>query len=308
MVTGGAGFIGSNLCEHLLKNGHKVICMDDLSTGMKSNVDDLMKYENFTFINHDITEPYDVDVDYIFNLACPASPPKYQIDPVKTIKTSVFGVINALELARKNGATVLQTSTSEVYGNPLVHPQNEDYWGNTNPIGIRSCYDEGKRVAETLMMEYHRKYGIKIKIARIFNTYGPRMDPEDGRVVSNVVIQALKNVPITVYGDGTQTRSFCYVTDMVDGLMKLMMSGDDVTGPINIGNPGEFTINELVEIVLKKIDTKSKVVNMPLPQDDPEKRRPDITRAKEILGWEPTIKLSVGLDDTIEYFRGTITK
>ena len=302
LVTGGAGFIGSNLCRHLLGRGHDVICMDNLFTGKMSNIEELLDSDHFQFINHDVTESYDLDVDYIFNLACPASPPKYQIDPIKTIKTSVYGIINALDLAVRTGATVLQSSTSEVYGNPLVHPQTEDYWGNVNPVGMRSCYDEGKRIAETLLIEYHRKYGTRIKIARIFNTYGPYMDPQDGRVVSNVIIQALNRAPITIYGNGTQTRSFCYISDMVDGLMKLMNSNDEVLGPINIGNPGEFTINELVELVKEKTGSDSPVEYLPLPLDDPLKRRPDITKAKEQLDWEPTVQLSEGLDRTIDYF------
>ncbi len=302
LVTGGAGFIGSNLCEKLIENGDYVICLDNLFTGSKDNIKNLFNHPNFEFILHDVVDEIDLEVDEIYNLACPASPPHYQYDPIKTAKTSVFGAINMLELAKKNNATILQTSTSEVYGDPLVHPQPESYRGNVNPIGIRACYDEGKRMAETLFFDYHRKYGINIKVVRIFNTYGPNMNPEDGRVVSNFIMQALRNEDISVYGDGTQTRSFCYVSDLVDGLIKMMDSRKEFTGPVNLGNPGEFTMLELAEKVISLTNSKSKLRYMPLPQDDPTKRKPVIDLAKKELSWEPKVPLSEGLVKCIEYY------
>lgn len=305
LVTGGAGFVGSNLCKRLLEDDNNyVICLDNLYTGRKINVEELMGLDRFEFIEHDIINPIDIEVDEIYNLACPASPPHYQKSPTFTTKTCVIGVINMLDLATKNNAKIMQFSTSEVYGDPEVHPQVEGYRGNVNPIGIRSCYDEGKRVGETLCFDYNREFGTRIKVIRIFNTYGPNMDPEDGRVVSNMIIQALRGDDITVYGDGSQTRSFCYVDDLVEGIIRMMNSRDDFLGPVNLGNPGEFTVKELADIVLEMIDTESKVVNKPLPSDDPTQRRPDITVAgKELDGWEPKIKLRDGLKPTIEYFR-----
>ena len=305
LVTGGAGFVGSNLCKRLLEDDNNyVICLDNLYTGRKINIEELMGLDRFEFIEHDIINPIDIEVDEIYNLACPASPPHYQKSPTFTTKTCVIGVINMLDLATKNNAKIMQFSTSEVYGDPEVHPQVEGYRGNVNPIGIRSCYDEGKRVGETLCFDYNREFGTRIKVIRIFNTYGPNMDPEDGRVVSNMIIQALRGDDITVYGDGSQTRSFCYVDDLVEGIIRMMNSRDDFLGPVNLGNPGEFTVKELADIVLEMIDTKSKVVNKPLPSDDPTQRRPDITVAgKELGGWEPKIKLRDGLKPTIEYFR-----
>ena len=288
LVTGGAGFLGSNLCERLVKDpGNYVYCLDNLQTGRMENIRELMGKPNFRFIEHDIVEPIELEVDQIYNAACPASPPAYQADPVHTLKTSVFGMLNMLELARKNDATVLQFSTSEVYGDAQVHPQPETYWGNVNPDGIRSCYDEGKRAAETLCFDYHREYGVKIKVIRIFNTYGPKMDPNDGRVISNFVNQALRGEDLTVYGDGKQTRSFCYVDDLIEGIYRMMNSPDEVTGPVNLGNPGEFTMLELAEEVLRQTGSGSKLVHKELPKDDPKQRRPDITKAKELLGWEP---------------------
>ncbi|MGN0328159.1 MAG: UDP-glucuronic acid decarboxylase family protein [Lachnospira sp.] len=308
LVTGGAGFVGANLCKRLLAEGNHVICVDNLYTGRMVNIEDMMKNPEFEFINHNIIEPLDVDnLDEIYNLACPASPPHYQKSPTYTTKTCVFGIINMLELATKNNAKIMQFSTSEVYGDPFVHPQVETYRGNVNPIGIRSCYDEGKRVAETLCFDYNREFGTKIKVIRIFNTYGPMMDPKDGRVVSNLIIQALKGEDITLYGDGSQTRSFCYVDDLVEGIIRMMASRDDFLGPVNLGNPGEFTIKELGEIILEMIPTKSKMVYMDLPKDDPTQRRPDITVAKrELNGWEPKIPLREGLVPTIEYFKKTL--
>ncbi len=303
LVTGGAGFIGSHLCDRLLEQGHEVICADNLFTGSKQNIDHLHAHPRFEFMRHDVTFPIYVEVDEIYNLACPASPIWYQHDPVQTTKTSVHGAINVLGLAKRLKCKVLQASTSEVYGSPSVHPQPEAYWGNVNPIGPRSCYDEGKRCAETLFFDYHRQHGVKIKVARIFNTYGPRMHPDDGRVVSNFIMQALAGSPITIYGHGDQSRSFCYVDDMVDGLISLMNTDDDITGPINIGNPGEFTIRELAEIIIAKVSSSSELTNQQLPQDDPLQRRPDITAAKQVLGWAPSIQLSKGLDKTIAYFR-----
>lgn len=302
LVTGGAGFIGSHLCRELLSEGHEVICVDNLFTGDKRNIRPLLEYTSFEFLRHDITFPLYVQTDGIFNLACPASPVHYQFDPVQTTKTSVHGAINMLGLAKRLKVRILQASTSEVYGDPEVHPQREDYWGNVNPIGLRSCYDEGKRCAETLFFDYHRQHGLPIKVARIFNTYGPGMHPDDGRVVSNFVVQALKNEPITVYGDGGQTRSFCYVKDLVKGLLSLMESEPSFTGPVNLGNPVESTIMELIDIIREITGTSSKVVFMPLPEDDPRRRCPDINLARRVLGWSPETSLKEGLVKTVEYF------
>lgn len=301
LVTGGAGFVGSNLCEKLLNDGNYVICLDNFFTGSKANVEKFANNSNFELVNHDVTDEYLNDVDQIYNLACPASPPHYQYDPIKTMKTSVLGIINMLELAKKCNATILQASTSEVYGNPNVHPQLESYWGNVNPIGIRSCYDEGKRCAETLMMDYHRQFGIDTKIVRIFNTYGPNMAQNDGRVVSNFILQALRNEDITIYGDGSQTRSFCYVDDLVEGLIKMMNS--KLTGPVNLGNPSERTVLDFAKLIIKMTNSNSKIVNKPLPSDDPIKRRPDISLAKRELDWQPTVDIADGLNKTIEYFK-----
>lgn len=302
LVTGGAGFLGSHLCEKLVHEGHDVLCLDNYFTGSKKNIEHLMDFRNFELIRHDITMPIFVETDQIYNLACPASPVHYQYNAVKTIKTSVMGAINVLGLAKRVKARVLQASTSEVYGDPDVHPQIESYWGNVNPIGIRSCYDEGKRVAETLFFDYHRMNSVDIRVMRIFNTYGPRMHPNDGRVVSNFIVQALKNKDITIYGDGSQTRSFCYVDDLINGMVKLMNT-EDLLGPVNIGNPGEFTIKELAEKVIQLTGSSSKIVFHPLPSDDPRQRQPDITLAKLKLGWEPTISLEEGLKKTIDYFK-----
>lgn len=309
LVTGGAGFLGSNLCERLVKseNDH-IYCLDNLQTGRMENIAELMDKPNFTFIQHDIVEPIDIEVDEIYNAACPASPPAYQEDPVHTMKTSVFGILNMLELARKYDAKILQFSTSEVYGDALQHPQREDYWGNVNPDGIRACYDEGKRAAETLCFDYHRMYGTKIKVIRIFNTFGPKMNPADGRVISNFVNQALRNEDITVYGTGEQTRSFCYVDDLIEGIVRMMASPDDITGPVNLGNPEEFTINEMAERVKAHIGSTSRIVHQPLPKDDPKQRRPDITRAGELLGWKPQVPVREGLNKVIEYYRDLMTK
>lgn len=304
LVTGGAGFVGSNLCEKLLNDGNYVICLDNFFTGSKANVEKFANNSNFELVNHDVTDEYLNEVNQIYNLACPASPPHYQYDPIKTMKTSVLGIINMLELAKKCNATILQASTSEVYGNPNVHPQLESYWGNVNPIGIRSCYDEGKRCAETLMMDYHRQFGIDTKIVRIFNTYGPNMAQNDGRVVSNFILQALKNEDITIYGDGSQTRSFCYVDDLVEGLIKMMNS--KLTGPVNLGNPSERTVLDFAKLVIELTNSKSKIINRPLPSDDPTKRRPDISLAKQELGWEPTVDIVEGLNKTIEYFKSCV--
>ena len=301
LVTGGAGFLGSHLCERLLNDGHEVICLDNYFTGRMVNVAHLRDNRNFELIRHDVTEPILLEVDRIFNLACPASPIHYQFNPVKTIKTSVMGAINMLGMAKRVKARILQASTSEVYGDPAVHPQTEDYWGNVNPIGIRSCYDDGKRVAETLFMDYHRQNNVDIRIVRIFNTYGPRMLMNDGRVVSNFIVQALKGEDITIYGDGSQTRSFCYVDDLIEGFVR-MMNQDKIIGPVNIGNPGEFTMLELAKEVLELTRSKSKIVYKPLPGDDPKMRRPNIDLAKSALGWEPTIPLRQGLEKTIVYF------
>jgi len=303
MITGGAGFLGSHLADRLLEAGHEVLCVDNLFTGTKDNIAHLHSNPSFEFMRHDITFPLFVEVDEIYNLACPASPIHYQHDPVQTTKTSVHGAINMLGLAKRLGCKILQASTSEVYGDPSVHPQTEEYWGHVNPIGPRSCYDEGKRCAETLFFDYHRQHKLPIKVARIFNTYGPRMHPADGRVVSNFIMQALRNEPITIYGDGRQTRSFCYVDDLVAGLMGLMESGPEITGPINIGNPNEFTVRELAQQVIRLTNSTSKIVEAPLPQDDPKQRQPDISKAKRDLGWEPSIQLGRGLAKTIDYFR-----
>ena len=306
MVTGGAGFLGSHLCERLLADGHDVLCVDNFFTGTKGNILHLRDQPHFELMRHDVTFPLYVEVDEIYNLACPASPVHYQFDPVQTTKTSVHGAINMLGLAKRTRARILQTSTSEVYGDPEVHPQTEDYRGNVNPIGPRACYDEGKRCAETLFFDYHRQHGLKIRVARIFNTYGPRMHPYDGRVVSNFIVQAHRGEPITLYGDGSQTRSFCYVDDMIDGLVRLMNAPDTVTGPINLGNPGEFTIRQLAETVLAVVGTDVPIAYRPLPADDPMQRCPDITLAREVLGWEPTIPLRQGLERTIGYFKGIL--
>ncbi|MFT5483370.1 MAG: UDP-glucuronate decarboxylase [Halieaceae bacterium] len=306
LVTGGAGFLGSHLCERLLNDGNEVICVDNFFTGSKNNILHLRDNPLFELIRHDITLPLMVEADEIYNLACPASPIHYQYNAIKTIKTSVMGAINVLGLAKRLDAKVFQASTSEVYGDPQIHPQTEDYWGHVNPNGIRSCYDEGKRCAETLFFDYHRQHKLKIKIARIFNTYGPHMHPEDGRVVSNFIVQALKNEDITLYGDGSQTRSFCYVDDLIDAFVALMATSDAVTGPINTGNPVEFTIKELAEIVIELTGASSKLVYQPLPTDDPLQRQPDITMARAVLGWEPKIQLEEGLKKTIPYFAGII--
>jgi UDP-glucuronate decarboxylase len=305
LITGGAGFLGSHLCDRLLNEGHEILCLDNFFTGRKQNISHLLQNPKFELIRHDVTEPFRVEVDQIYNLACPASPPHYQYNPIKTTKTSVMGAINSLGLAKRVKARVFLASTSEVYGDPAVHPQSESYWGNVNPIGRRSCYDEGKRCAETLFFDYHRQNGVDIRVVRIFNTYGPRMLADDGRVVSNFIVQALKGENLTVYGDGSQTRSFCYVDDLIDGFVRLM-NQDKTVGPVNIGNPGEFTMLELAELVLKKVGGKSKITNLPLPADDPKQRRPDITLAKEALGWEPKVPLEEGLNRTIEYFRQAI--
>jgi len=302
LVTGGAGFIGSHLCERLLERGNDVLCIDNFYTGTRQNVRHLLYNPRFELVRHDVTFPLYVEVDEIFNLACPASPIHYQFDPVQTTKTSVHGAINMLGLAKRVKAKILQASTSEIYGDPTIHPQTEDYWGNVNPIGPRSCYDEGKRCAETLFFDYWRQHKLQIKVARIFNTYGPRMHPNDGRVVSNFIVQALSNKDITVYGDGSQTRSFCYVDDLVDGLMRLMETPENITGPINLGNPGEFTIRELAEMTIELTASSSKVVYQPLPPDDPKQRRPDVCMAQKVLGWEPKVHLRAGLVKAIAYF------
>ena len=305
LVTGGSGFIGSHLCERLLDDGYDVLCVDNYYSSTKDNIAHLIGNPRFEVMRHDVTFPLYVEVDEIYHLACPASPVHYQRDPVQTTKTAVHGSINMLGLAKRTGAKILLTSTSEVYGDPLVHPQTEDYWGNVNPIGPRACYDEGKRCAETLFFDYHRQHGLRIKVVRLFNTYGPRMHPHDGRVVSNFVVSALAGAPLTVYGEGQQTRSFCYIDDLVEGLVRMMGSDDSVTGPINLGNPGEFTIAELADLVIAQTGTSSGIEYRPLPQDDPVRRQPDITRAKAALDWEPTIPLAEGLARTIEFFRGS---
>ena len=303
LVTGGAGFIGSHLCERLLADGYDVLCVDNYYSSPKRNIEHLLENPRFEVIRHDVTFPLFVEVDEIYHLACPASPVHYQRDPVQTTKTAVHGSINMLGLAKRTGARILLTSTSEVYGDPTVHPQSEDYWGNVNPIGPRACYDEGKRAAETLFFDYYRQHGLEIKVVRLFNTYGPRMHPQDGRVVSNFIVSALQGRPLPVYGDGSQTRSFCYIEDLIAGLLAMMYSPSDVTGPINLGNPGEFTIAELADLVLAEIGSSAGVEYRPLPQDDPVRRQPDIARAKATLGWEPNISLDQGLERTIEYFR-----
>jgi UDP-glucuronate decarboxylase len=303
MVTGGAGFVGSHLCERLVRERHDVLCVDNLYTGSRENIRSLLGSNYFEFQRHDVTFPLYVEVGQIYNLACPASPVHYQHDPVQTTKTSVHGAINMLGLAKRVKARILQASTSEVYGDPAVHPQPESYWGNVNPIGIRACYDEGKRCAETLFFDYHRQHGLDIKVVRIFNTYGPRMHPNDGRVVSNFIVQALRGDPITIFGDGQQTRSFCYVDDLVEGLLRMMKTEAGFTGPVNLGNPGEYTMLELAETVLRMTDSRSRLVHMPLPPDDPRQRRPDISLAQGQLGWQPTVGLRDGLAPTIDHFR-----
>ena len=304
LVTGGAGFIGSHLCTRLIAEGHHVICLDNLFTGARQNISHLLKHPHFEFVDHDVEHPYQRErLDEIYNLACPASPIHYQYDAIKTIRTSVMGAINLLDLAHRTHAKILQASTSEVYGDPMVHPQNETYWGNVNPVGIRSCYDEGKRCAETLFMDYHRQCGVRVKLIRIFNTYGPRMLPNDGRVVSNFVVQALQGKDITIYGSGNQTRSFQYVDDLIEGMIRMMDSEDDFIGPVNLGNPGEFTIRELAEKVIQLTGSTSRIVYKPLPMDDPQRRQPDISLAKERLGWQPVVKLDEGLARIIDYFR-----
>lgn len=302
LVTGGAGFIGSHLCKKLLEANNHVICLDNLFTGRLENIKGLLDKPNFEFVEHDIISPIDIEFNQIYNFACPASPPHYQYDPIKTMKTSIIGILNLLELAQKYNATILQASTSEVYGDPIEHPQKESYWGNVNPIGIRSCYDEGKRCAETLLMDYHRQLGVDVKIIRIFNTYGPNMLKNDGRVVSNFIVQALKNEDITIYGDGSQTRSFCYVSDLVEGIVK-MMNTKGLTGPVNLGNPCEKTVLELADLIVNMTKSKSRIIHKPLPQDDPTKRKPDISFAKDKLSWQPVVSIEEGLEKTIEYFK-----
>ena len=304
LVTGGAGFLGSHLCDRLIADGAEVLCVDNFFTGRRSNVAHLLDHPRFELMRHDVTFPLYVEVDEIYNLACPASPVHYQYDPVQTTKTSVHGAINMLGLAKRTGAKILQASTSEVYGDPAVHPQTEEYWGNVNPIGIRSCYDEGKRCAETLFFDYHRQHKVKIKVARIFNTYGPRMHPNDGRVVSNFIVHSLAGESITIYGDGSQTRSFCFVDDLIDGFIGFMDTPDEITGPINLGNPDEFTIRELAELVLDQAGGESELVEKALPADDPQQRKPDIGVARETLNWEPKVKLAQGLERTVAYFEG----
>ncbi len=308
LVTGGAGFIGSHLCERLLGQGEEVLCMDNFFTGRKDNIRHLLDNSNFELIRQDVIHPFFLEVDRIWNLACPASPVHYQFNPVKTVKTNVMGALNTLGLAKRVGARALQASTSEVYGNPLEHPQTEAYWGNVNTIGIRSCYDEGKRVAETLFFDYHRQNNVDIRVIRIFNTYGPRMLVNDGRVVSNFIVQALRDEPITVYGDGSQTRSFCFVDDLVEGMIRMMSNEGDFIGPVNLGNPGEFTIRQLAELVIAQTGSGSKIVEKPLPPDDPVRRRPDISKAREKLGWEPTVPLEEGLSKTVRYFDELLTE
>ena len=305
LITGGAGFLGSHLCDRVLADGHEVICIDNLFTGSKANIAHLLANPNFEFVRHDIIDPFKYEVDQIYNLACPASPPHYQYNPIKTTKTSVMGAINCLGLAKRVRARVFQASTSEVYGDPAVHPQPESYWGNVNPIGKRSCYDEGKRCAETLFFDYHRENKVDIRVVRIFNTFGPRMHPNDGRVVSNFIVQALKGENLTIYGDGAQTRSFCYVDDLIEGFVR-MMNQSETVGPVNLGNPGEFTMLELAENVLKLTKSKSKIVHLPLPADDPRQRKPDIALAKKYLKWEPRVPLAEGLTKTIAYFRAKV--
>ena len=306
LITGGAGFLGSHLCDRLLEQGHEVICLDNLFTGRKANIQHLVGHARFELVRHDVIDPFKFEVDQIYNLACPASPPHYQYNPIKTMKTSVMGAINCLGLAKRLKARVFQASTSEVYGDPSVHPQVEAYWGNVNPIGLRSCYDEGKRCAETLFFDYHRENGVDIRVIRIFNTYGPRMLADDGRVVSNFIVQALQGRDLTIYGDGSQTRSFCYVDDLVAGFMGFMEQ-EKIVGPMNLGNPGEFTMLQLAEIILKKVGGKSKISFQALPSDDPKQRQPDITLAKQTLGWEPKVQLEDGIEKTIEYFKRALS-
>jgi UDP-glucuronate decarboxylase len=306
LVTGGAGFLGSHLCDRLIIEGHEVLCLDNFFTGTKQNIEHLFDHPRFELMRHDVCFPLYIEVDEIYNLACPASPIHYQHDPVQTTKTSVHGAINMLGLAKRVGAKIFQASTSEVYGDPEVHPQTEDYWGRVNPIGIRACYDEGKRCAETLFFDYHRQHDLRVKVARIFNTYGPRMHPNDGRVVSNFVNQAISNDPITIYGDGSQTRSFCYVDDLIDSFIRIMETSDEVIGPINLGNPKEFTMLELAKLILEFTGSSSELVFHPLPSDDPVQRKPDISRARETLGWVPEVELERGLKLTIEYFKGAL--
>jgi UDP-glucuronate decarboxylase len=308
LVTGGAGFLGSHLCELLLEAGHEVICADNFSTGLRRNIEPLKRFDGFSLVAHDIVQPIDLEVDEIYNLACPASPPHYQADPIHTTKTCVLGSLHMLELAARCGARILQASTSEVYGDPQVHPQVEGYWGNVNPFGPRSCYDEGKRCAETLFFDFHRAHQVEIKVVRIFNTYGPRMRPDDGRVVSNFIVQALKGEDITIYGDGSQTRSFCFVDDLIDGFIRVMASPASLTGPINLGNPGEFTIGELAEQVIELTGSRSKIAYRPLPVDDPRQRRPDISLAERELGWRPEVELAAGLVRTIDHFEVLLTQ
>lgn len=307
LITGGAGFLGSHLSDRLIEQGNEVICLDNFFTGRKANIQHLLGNPRFELVRHDVIDPFKFEVDRIYNLACPASPPHYQYNPIKTMKTSVVGAINCLGLAKRVKARVFQASTSEVYGDPTVHPQQEAYWGNVNPIGLRSCYDEGKRAAETLFFDYHRENGVDIRVIRIFNTYGPRMLADDGRVVSNFIVQALQGKDLTVYGEGSQTRSFCYVDDLVDGFMRFMEQ-EKIVGPMNLGNPGEFTMLQLAELVIKKVGGKSKISHLPLPADDPKQRQPDITLAKSTLGWEPKVPLEAGIEKTIEYFKGALAK
>jgi UDP-glucuronate decarboxylase len=308
LVTGGAGFLGSHLCERLLDLGHEVLCADNFTTGRLSNLEHLRGNARFKIIRHDVSEPLSAEVDEIYNLACPASPPHYQADPIQTMKTSVLGALNLLELAEARGIKIFQASTSEIYGDPNVHPQPESYWGNVNPVGPRSCYDEGKRCAETMFFDFHRQHGVEIKVVRIFNTYGPRMRPDDGRVVSNFIVQALRGDDITIYGDGTQTRSFCFVDDLIDGFLRLMASPPSLTGPVNLGNPAEFTVRELADQVIDLTGSRSRIVHRPLPVDDPRQRRPDISLAERELGWRPKIALSEGLGRTIAYFDRLLTQ
>ena len=307
LITGGAGFLGSHLCDRLIEQGHEVICLDNFFTGRKANIQHLVGNPRFELVRHDVIDPFKFEVDRIYNLACPASPPHYQYNPIKTMKTSVVGAINCLGLAKRVKARVFQASTSEVYGDPTVHPQQEAYWGNVNPIGLRSCYDEGKRAAETLFFDYHRENGVDIRVIRIFNTYGPRMLADDGRVVSNFIVQAIQGKDLTVYGEGSQTRSFCYVDDLVDGFMRFMEQ-EKIVGPMNLGNPGEFTMLQLAELVIKKVAGKSKITHLPRPADDPKQRQPDITLAKSTLGWEPKVQLEQGIEKTIAYFKSALAK
>lgn len=306
LITGGAGFLGSHLCDRLIAEGHDVLCLDNFFTGTKKNISHLLEKPNFELIRHDLVQSIFLEADEIYNMACPASPIHYQYNPVKTVKTSVMGAINMLGLAKRVKAKILQASTSEIYGNPTVHPQKEDYWGNVNTIGLRSCYDEGKRCAETLFFDYHRQNNVNIRVVRIFNTYGPRLHPNDGRVISNFIVQALKNQDITIYGEGKQTRSFCYVDDLIEGLIRMMNGPDDFIGPVNLGNPDEFRILELAEMIVRLTGSRSKIIFEPLPQDDPLQRQPDITLARERLDWEPKLNLEEGLKRTIEYFRGVV--